>query len=168
MNHAALAITLTLAASCLSPGQMTIENPQRQSVPEDKAKIIMHIALHVVAEEYHQRSASEADFPLVLVLGQEHERYEENEGAGICKVYLKQWDERRFAIAFMVSGCSCPKHLSLIPRTLSSNFCASSHFPSYEYAVASSDIAINVSWVSPTSRISIISTAFAKSSRACA
>ena len=91
---------LFLLAACPALAQIRIENPKRLPVPEEKAQVIFSTACRVVAEEFHVPH-SQLEFPLVLVLGEENQRYTADEGTGTYTVYLRQWDPVQFADSAM-------------------------------------------------------------------
>lgn len=101
MRRAALAIAFALLESCLSLAQVSIQSRESERVPQYKVDLMTRVAFRVVAEEFHERRVSEIEFPLVLVLGEDNERYAEDEKAGVYTIYLKRWDEQKFAVAAM-------------------------------------------------------------------
>lgn len=79
--------------------QLVIENPMHLSVPEDRARVLLSISQRVVEEQFHLRPSRASKFQLKLVLGQENERYIEDDQTGIPTVYLVKWNEGKFALS---------------------------------------------------------------------
>lgn len=80
----------------LGSAQVTIKNPQHLDVPEQRVQMLHRIICRVVAEEFHI-AEREAEGPVTLLLGEEHERTVVDERNG--HIYLHRWDEAAFAIS---------------------------------------------------------------------
>lgn len=91
-----LLLLLVLAASPCA-AQLTIVNPKQLEVPEEKGKVLLSTACRVVAEEFHVSDPSALRFSLVLVLGEKEEHYTVDEKRLEYKLYMKEWDETKFA-----------------------------------------------------------------------
>lgn len=91
---------LLLLTACPVLAQVHIQNPKHLPVPEEKAQVIFNTACRVVADEFHVPH-SQLAFSLVLVLGEESQRYTANEETGTYAVYLRQWDPVQFADSAM-------------------------------------------------------------------
>ena len=81
--------------------QLSVINPKHLEMPAERANVILSTACSVVAEEFHQRDNSSLRFQTVLVLGDSPEHYQVDEQKGIYTLYLRQWDERKFATLAM-------------------------------------------------------------------
>ena len=81
--------------------QLSVVNPKHLEMPAERANVILSTACSVVAEQFHQRDTSNLRFQTVLVLGDSPEHYQVDEQKGIYTLYLKQWDERKFATLAM-------------------------------------------------------------------
>jgi len=92
-----LLVLLLLFAARFCQAQVTIRNPQSLPVPEAKAEALLHLGCQAVAEEFHVKNTKQLAFPLTLVLGGDEEHYSANEDKGEYTVYLKRWDEAKFA-----------------------------------------------------------------------
>jgi hypothetical protein len=88
-------------ASSLSVAQLRVENPKHLDYPEAKAKVLLGTACRVVAEEFHAQDPSEVVYPLTLVLGVRDEHWTEDEEGHDYTLYLKDWNEAKFAVAAM-------------------------------------------------------------------
>lgn len=103
---------LFLLAACPVVAQVKIENPKHLPVPEEKAQVIFSAACRVVAEQFHVPHSHLA-FPVVLVLGEQSQRYTADEETGTYTVYLRQWDPVQFADSAMRLAVQ-----RLVPRQL--------------------------------------------------
>jgi hypothetical protein len=81
--------------------QVSIINPNHLNIPPGRPDAIHHAALRVVAEAFQLDDASELAIPLTLVLGEQDERYVEDEDQKIDAIYLTSWNEKKFAISVM-------------------------------------------------------------------
>jgi len=128
-----LAVTLTvlgLPREYLS-AQMTIVNPNHIEVPPGRPEALFHAARAVAAKEFHIKHASEIEFPLVLVLGESADPPAKegtewdaviDENAGSLRLYMKTWDETKFA-ALAIRLCvhrltNSPRQVRLIREVL--------------------------------------------------
>lgn len=87
-----------LFAGTISLAQVTIQNPQHLSVPEERVQALHNIICRVVAEDLHIDKGG-APSRVVLVLGQDREVTVADQANGIFTIYLKQWDEATFAMS---------------------------------------------------------------------
>jgi hypothetical protein len=94
-------LLVMLAAACMSPAQLKVENRDNLVVPSQRVEIIYATACRVVREEFHLKHAELREFPLTLVLGSPEDRYEDDHDAGIYRIHLKVWDEKKFAVGVM-------------------------------------------------------------------
>src|SRR5271169_4378450 len=90
-----------LSLSSVGFAQLSIVNPKHLDIPDEMASVLLNTACQVVAEEFHQHDASELQFRMVLVLGDEEEHYTVEEKKRVYTLYLKQWDEDKFATLAM-------------------------------------------------------------------
>ena len=90
-----------LVAGAQCSAQLTILNPNHLDVPEEKANALLSTACRVVAQEFHVTDISALRFSLVLVLGEKEEHYTIDEKRLEYKLYMKQWDEAKFAALAM-------------------------------------------------------------------
>jgi hypothetical protein len=91
---------MMLAASP-SGAQLTIVNPKQLEVPQEKANVVLSTACRVVAEEFRLSDPSALRLSLVLVLGERDEHYTVDEKRIEYKLYMKEWDEAKFATLAM-------------------------------------------------------------------
>ena len=80
--------------------QVTIKNPDGLEVPELRAQLVFSVTCEVVASEFHVKRA-EAEFPIILVLGEPNERYTSDEEHQLYTLYLYRWNEAQFAASAM-------------------------------------------------------------------
>lgn len=106
-------VLILLGINSAVHAQLSIVNPKHLEIPTDRANVILNTACLVVAEEFHQR-ASDLRFQTVLILGDKEERYQVDEQKGIFTLYLRQWDERKFATLAMRF---CVQRLATSSRT---------------------------------------------------
>lgn len=95
-----MAVLFILGMVPLSQAQLHIENQKGLPVPDARAQVIFRVACRTVGEEFHLKQ-HELTFPLTLIVGSPEDRYEDDHDAGIYRVYLKTWDERKFAVGVM-------------------------------------------------------------------
>jgi len=93
------AVVLVLATNSSSLAQLTIQNPDHQAVPEQKASLLMSTACRVTSEHFSGGKASPRKFSLTLVLGSADEHYTADEDKDSYKLFLRRWDENKFAEA---------------------------------------------------------------------
>ncbi len=86
---------LVAASACVA--QLTIVNPKQLEVPQEKANVLLSTACRVVAQEFHVSDPSALRFSLVLVVGETQEHYTVDEKKLEFKLYMKEWDETKFA-----------------------------------------------------------------------
>ena len=79
---------------CPALGQVTIKNPDYLPVPEQEAQVLLNATCQVVAQEFHV-SRRDVDLPIVLVLGDPHERYTSDEDRHLCTIYLYRWNDKQ-------------------------------------------------------------------------
>jgi len=91
---------LTLAASPCA-AQLTIVNPRQLEVPPEKGNVVLSTACRVVAEEFRVSDPSVLRFSLVLVLGEREEHYTVDDKKLEYRLYMKEWDETKFATLAM-------------------------------------------------------------------
>jgi hypothetical protein len=101
MRHLLWASVVLLLSSVGLHAQVSIVNPHHLSVPAGRPEAIYHTALRVVTENFKMDEDSGLGFPLTLVLGEENERYVEDEDRKIDAIYLATWNEKKFAISVM-------------------------------------------------------------------
>jgi len=90
-----------LVMTCACHAQLTIQNKGDLGVPSDRAQVIFSTACRVVREEFHLPGAELHQFRLTLVVGSLEDRYEDDHDAGIYRIYLKKWDEKKFAVGVL-------------------------------------------------------------------
>ena len=97
---------VTLPALFTKPvsAQLTIVNPEHIEIPASQPEVLLQAAREVAAKEFHIKDKSEIDFPLILTLGRAPEVVTEreweviiDEAHGSLKLYMKTWDETKFA-----------------------------------------------------------------------
>lgn len=98
MKGQSTVFVLMFLAASLAGAQIKVENPQRLQLPEARAQILHHIICRVVAEELQLRG-SKTEFAVTLILGEPEERIGIDSDGLPSKIFLKRWDEARFAIA---------------------------------------------------------------------
>src|SRR5215471_16688232 len=94
---ALLTVLWVLATASPSAAQLTIVSPKQFEVPQDKANVLLSAACQVVAQEFQVRDPSALRFSLVLVLGEREEHYTVDEKKLEYRLYMKEWDETKFA-----------------------------------------------------------------------
>jgi hypothetical protein len=92
---------LLVIGACSCRAQLQVENGDHVGFPDQRAQIIFNTACRVVGEEFHLKRAALPAFPLTLVLGSSEDRYQDNHDAGIYRIELKSWDEKKFAVGVM-------------------------------------------------------------------
>jgi hypothetical protein len=95
------AFALIVGSSWFCSAQITVKNPNHLYFPEDKAQVIFSTACRVVAKQLRVRKGSKIDFPLVVVLGDEHDRYTADLTTHVSTIYLNHWDSAQFAASSM-------------------------------------------------------------------
>lgn len=98
MSRLIVLAIVTFLLMSVSTGQVTIKNPRNLHVPEQRVQMLHRIICRVVAEEFHI-AEREAEGPVTLLLGEEHERTVVDERNGRFHIYLHRWDEAEFAIS---------------------------------------------------------------------
>ena len=93
-----------LLITCLSCGrayaaEVTIDNPKHLPVKEAEVELLYTIVCQQIAETYHVRDYRELQEPVLLVLGAEDERYTIDHSPLHVTIYLREWNEARFAAA---------------------------------------------------------------------
>ncbi len=78
---------------------VTIENPGNLPVSQEQVSALYTIVCQEVAKGLHIHDFREIETPLTLILGEEPERYTSDNVTGKAAIYLKEWDESRFAIS---------------------------------------------------------------------
>jgi hypothetical protein len=94
-------IVLMMLAVSPSGAQLTIVNPKQLEVPPEKANVVLSTACRVIAEEFRLSDPSALRLSLVLVLGEREEHYTVDEKKLETKLYMKEWDEAKFATLAM-------------------------------------------------------------------
>jgi hypothetical protein len=94
-------IVLMMLAASPSGAQLIIVNPKQLEVPLEKANVVLSTACRVVAEEFRLSDPSALRLSLVLVLGEREEHYTVDEKKLEYKLYMKEWDEAKFATLAM-------------------------------------------------------------------
>ena len=79
--------------------QLTIENPRQQDVPEAEARILLQMSLQAAAKELRPAQKTNVEFPMLLVIGQEDERFGLDGKTGVPTLFLQQWDPLKFTTA---------------------------------------------------------------------
>lgn len=92
------ALATPLLVSLLSVAQVTIQNPHRLDIPEQRVQILHRIICRVVADEFHVR-ASQVEGPVTLVLGEAKQPTIVDEVYGGHTIHLDRWNEVTFAIS---------------------------------------------------------------------
>lgn len=93
-----LLLILTLPAS----GQVTIQNPKKQPVPEARVSVIYDVVRQLVFEEVKPAGGKLVNLKLTLALAVHSQvGYLTNEEKGTVEIYLNEWDEVRFAQSVM-------------------------------------------------------------------
>lgn len=96
-------VSLLVGIACwsvIAQAQVVIRNPQNLDVPQGKVNVIYTTTLRVLSETFDVGEISEL-YPVTLTLGADDERYVEDEDNKVDAVYLKAWDEKKFAISVM-------------------------------------------------------------------
>jgi len=93
-----VAIALVFLAGTLVVAQITVENPQKLEWPEQRAQMLHRIICGVVGKQLHLHG-NNAQFPVILVLGEPEQKIVVDEDRGIFKIYLSHWHEPSFAIS---------------------------------------------------------------------
>jgi hypothetical protein len=118
-----LAVVLAALALPVS-AQLTIVNSDHLEVPAGVPEALLQTAREVAAKEFHIKNMSEIDFPLVLVLGDGAEQPAKegtewdaiiDENAGSLRLYMKKWDEKKFAAVVLRL---CVQRLTNSPRQM--------------------------------------------------
>lgn len=94
-------IAVLVLGSLAAQAQVSIVDPNHLGFPAGKPDAIYHAALRVVAETFELDDASELATPTTLFLGEQDERYVEDEDQKIDAIYLTSWSEKKFAISVM-------------------------------------------------------------------
>ena len=100
MKHLLTSAVLFLSSVAVQ-SQVSIVNPNHLKFPAGRPDAIYHSGLRVVAETFQVDDASELAIPLTLILGEQDERYVEDEDQKIDAIYLTSWNEKKFAISVM-------------------------------------------------------------------
>ncbi len=79
-----------------SVAQVTIQNEKHREVPEQKVQLLYRMACAVAAERFHVK-AQDAEFRVVLVLGDPDERFLADTIHAAYTIYMDNWDEEKFA-----------------------------------------------------------------------
>ena len=95
-------VSLLVGLACWSvvAQAQVIRNPQNLDVPQAKVNVIYRTTLRVLSENFDVEEISEL-YPVTLTLGSDEERYVEDEDNKVDAIYLKTWDEKKFAISVM-------------------------------------------------------------------
>src|SRR5205085_5036576 len=96
-------VSLLVGLACWSvvaQAQVVIRNPQNLDVPQAKVNVIYRTTLRVLSDNFDVEEISEL-YPVTLTLGSDDERYVEDEDNKVDAIYLKAWDEKKFAISVM-------------------------------------------------------------------
>ena len=91
-----LGTLIALVGSSAATAQITVKNPSRLPLPDNKPQILLNMACRVVADEFHVRDAATLDFPLILVLGEPF-HYTADDEDQLYTIYLDRWDDTMFA-----------------------------------------------------------------------
>lgn len=100
MSGRPLWIMALVSCSALLPAQVTIYNPQNLDVPRAKVNVIYHMTLRVLSDTLDLADIEQL-YPVTLTLGADEERYVEDEDKQLDAIFLKKWDEKKFAISVM-------------------------------------------------------------------
>jgi hypothetical protein len=92
---------LILIAASLSEAQLSVMNPKQLEVPQERANVLLSTACQVVAQEFKVSDPSALRFSLVLVLEEKEEHYTVDEKKLEYKLFMKEWDETKFAALVM-------------------------------------------------------------------
>src|SRR5215831_4530193 len=98
MKSRAAALIFALVSS-RAFSQLTIENPNKQDVPEAQARILLQMSFQAVAKELRPAQKTNVEFPLRLVIGQEDESFGLDEKTGVPTLFLRHWDPVKFTTA---------------------------------------------------------------------
>src|SRR5215831_15353675 len=98
MKSRAAALIFALVSS-RAFSQLTIENPNKQDVPEAQARILLQMSFQAVAKELRPAQKTNVEFPLHLVIGQEDERFGLDDKTGVPTLFLRHWDPVKFTTA---------------------------------------------------------------------
>jgi len=90
-----------LSAESYGADELVVVNPRHLEIPEGKARILLGTACQVVAEEFHGSDPAEITLQLVLVLGQNEEHYVVDENKASYTLYMREWNEAKFATMAM-------------------------------------------------------------------
>lgn len=97
---ASLRVRTAMAQNIKAPAKhsegalLTIVNPKRRNIPEEKIRVLFAMTCEVVAQEFH-RDASETQFRLTLILGERDEHYMMAPD-GDLTLYLDEWNKDKF------------------------------------------------------------------------
>jgi len=92
---------LLLTVSSSLGAQLTIENPKKLDVPEQRAQVLFLNINRTMESEFHVSGTFENKFRVRLVLGEPLERFSIDDTQGNGTVYLERWNESKFAISTM-------------------------------------------------------------------
>ncbi len=81
--------------------QLTVVNPKQLAVPQERGTILLGTACRVSRTSSAWAIHRLSGFPLALVLGEREERYTVDEKKLEYKLYMKEWDETKFAALAM-------------------------------------------------------------------
>lgn len=81
--------------------QVSVVNPKHLQVSAERANVLLNTACSVVREEFRQGNSSELRFQTVIVLGPGEEHYTVDEKNNTYTLFLKRWDEQKFATLAM-------------------------------------------------------------------
>jgi hypothetical protein len=95
------AFALIVGSSWFCSAQITVKNPNHLYFPEDRAQVIFSTACRVVAKQLRVRKGSKVDFPLVVVMGEQYDRYTADLTTHVFTIYLNHWDAAQFAASSM-------------------------------------------------------------------
>jgi hypothetical protein len=86
---------VALLGNSTATAQITVKNPSRLPLPDNKPQVLLSMACRVVADEFHVRDAGKLDFPLILVLGEPF-HYTADDENQLYTIYLDRWDDTMF------------------------------------------------------------------------
>ncbi len=99
MHNYLFGLLVLVCCGITSHAQITIVNPQRLQVPDQRAEVIYRTTLRVLAETFETDPPK--PFPITLKLGDADEHYNADEDSGVHEIHLAYWNEKKFAISVM-------------------------------------------------------------------
>ena len=77
--------------------EVSIDNPKNLPIKEEEVTLLYTIVCQQVAENFQIRDYKQLEYPLTVVLGEDHEGYWIDHVRGAATIHLQKWDDARFA-----------------------------------------------------------------------